>query len=246
MATSVRLASWMVWLLCGLPLGTPRAESVLVSDELQRLQAEHGFELRGLEQTLEVRGRAEGEDLIARLRLLLERFDYVIVQTPDGGIERIIILGEREPYVPPAVGTEGQAGASLGKGETIVLPTSRQGDSHLVSLELEGAHGRRVRQILLVDTGAEQVVLPDALRSLLGMAQEALIPRKVQTANGLVDARLGRLAAIWLGEQRVADVEVAFVEGERLGAQPLLGMSLLKRFRMTIDDARNELRLEPK
>ncbi|MBN2887188.1 MAG: clan AA aspartic protease, partial [Chromatiaceae bacterium] len=184
--------------------------------------------------------------LIARVRLLLESFDHVIVQAPAGGIERIIILGEREPYVPPAVSTEAQAGASLAEGEAIVLPTSRQGDSHLVSLELEGARGRRVRQILLVDTGAEQVVLPDSLRLLLGIAEEALTPRKVQTANGVVDAQQGRLAAIWLGERRVADVEVAFIEGERLGAQPLLGMSLLKRFRMTIDDTRNELHLEPK
>jgi len=239
----------MVWLLLGLPLGSLQAESVLISDELQRLQAEHGFEIRGLEQTLEARGRAEGEALLGRLRLLLEAFDHVIVQAPAGGVERLIILGEREPYVPPppvAPSAGADAGAALAEGEAMVLPTSRQGDSHLVSLELEGAQGRRVRQILLVDTGAEQVVLPDALRSLLGIGEEALSPRRVQTANGVVDARMGRLAAIWLGERRIADVEVAFIEGERLGAQPLLGMSLLKRFRMTIDDARNELRLEPK
>ncbi|MCK7578290.1 MAG: retroviral-like aspartic protease family protein [Chromatiales bacterium] len=99
---------------------------------------------------------------------------------------------------------------------------------------------------MLVDTGADRVVLPISLISSLGLSPDALQPQQVQTANGAVDARIGRLAAIWVGSKRVEDVEVAFIDDQRLGGTSLLGMSLLGRFRLTIDDEKNQLTLVPK
>lgn len=218
-------------------------EPVEVSAELERLRERYGFEIQGLEQTLEARGRTEGESALARLRLLLEDFDHVIVQGGDGGIERLIILGERQPYVPPAVVRAPQDDHTPKSGDTITLKTRTQGASHTVIVELEGARGRRVRQMLLVDTGADLVVLPESLRLMLGIEKDALNESQVQTANGMVEAHTGILPAIWLGEYRLADVKVAFIEDKPLASRSLLGMSLLGRFRMTIDDDERQLQL---
>ena len=66
------------------------------------------------------------------------------------------------------------------------------------------------------------------------------------TANGPVDALLGSLPAVWLKDQRVTGIEVAFIEDGRLGGNALLGMSLLGRFRFTMENESNRLLLGAK
>ncbi|EXJ15699.1 retropepsin-like aspartic protease family protein [Imhoffiella purpurea] len=227
-----------------------RSGQVEVSSELERLMSQHGFVVRGIEQTQDARGHASGEDLVTRVDSLLEEFDHIIIQNPGGGIERVIILGEKVAYVPPAVVTgsdgDGSAGDDTGSasdGEEIVLATSRKGASHLVTLTLEGAGGQKTQEPLLIDTGADQVVLPVSLMSTLGFSGNQLRTQPVQTANGPVEAHIGKLSAVWLNETRVEDVDVAFIDDQSLGGNALLGMSLLGRFRMTIDDEKSQLTL---
>ena len=132
-------------------------------------------------------------------------------------------------------------------GDEIVLATQRRGAAHLVTLGLEGlSGGAPMQESMLIDTGADRVVLPISLISTLGLSLDGLQPQPVQTANGAAEARVGRLSAIWVGPKRVEDVEVAFIDDQRLGGTSLLGMSLLGRFRMTIDDDKNQLTLVPK
>ncbi|NEV61029.1 retropepsin-like aspartic protease family protein [Thiorhodococcus minor] len=227
----------------------PRVE---VSGELARLMQELDFEVKGIEQTQDAIGHAGGEDPVERLHLLLEDFDHIILQGSPGEIERVIILGEKSDYVPPPLVVEGgaddaEAGAGEDEGgDAIILTTRRQGASHVVTLGLEGPSKQRVEEAMLIDTGADRVVLPMSLVSALGLGSDALKPQQVQTANGTVDARIGRLSAVWLGETRVEDVEVAFIDDQKLGGTSLLGMSLLGRFRMTIDDDKNQLTLATK
>jgi clan AA aspartic protease (TIGR02281 family) len=186
--------------------------------------------------------------------LLLEGFDHVIVQTETGEVDRIIILGEKVAVVAPPliIETEGSGlpsdAASDGEedgesGDSIVLPTQRQGTSHAVNLTLEGPNGQRVQRVLLIDTGSDHVVLPASLIGPLGISPNDLRMQTVQTANGTVDARLGTLSGVWLGETRVEGVSAAFIDDTRLGGNALLGMSLLGRFRVTIDDEQNQLTL---
>ncbi|WP_296807609.1 retropepsin-like aspartic protease [Thiocapsa sp.] len=229
------------------------AALVNVEDELERLMAQHGFEVRGIEQTAEMQGRAEGVELVPRLRLLLDGFDHVIVQTETGEVDRIIILGEKVAVVAPplVIENEGSGFPSDASpedendqtGDSIVLPTQRQGTSHAVNLTLEGPNGQRVQRVLLIDTGSDHVVLPASLIGPLGISPNDLRMQTVQTANGTVDARLGILSGVWLGEQRVEGVSAAFIDDTRLGGNALLGMSLLGRFRVTIDDEQNQLTL---
>lgn len=218
-----------------------------VDEELERLSAIHGFKVVGIEATEEAVGRVSSDELYPRLRRLLEDFDYVIVQAPSGGIDRVIVLGEKVPFVhvPPMIaGTD--EGASSGSGADIAIKTQRRGSQHMVQVSLEGNGGKRMSRSLLIDTGADFVVLPASLISRLGIAPNGLRARDMQTANGQVKARVGRIPAVWIGEQRIPDVQVAFIDDRKLGNSGLLGMSVLGRFTMTIDDEAGSLRLADK
>jgi clan AA aspartic protease (TIGR02281 family) len=98
---------------------------------------------------------------------------------------------------------------------------------------------------LLIDTGADAVVLPTSMIAPLGLEQDALEEREVQTANGRAQALMGTLEAVWLDGERLGGVTVAFLEQEKLGTPGLLGMSVLGRYQMTIDDENNRLTLTP-
>jgi clan AA aspartic protease (TIGR02281 family) len=226
------------------------AEKVPVGDELERLSAVHGFNVIGLEATEDAMGRTDGDELFGRLRRLLENFDHVIVQGPGGGIDRVIILGETLPFVPtpPAVagGPASETPESAAEGGDILLKTKRTGTQHSVEVSLEGAQGKRIPRTLLVDTGADFVVLPSSVISGLGIAAAKLEEREMQTANGKVKARVGLLPAVWLGETRIADPVAAFIDDGKLGSGGLLGMSVLGRYTMTIDDEAGTLTLSSK
>jgi clan AA aspartic protease (TIGR02281 family) len=258
------------------------ADQVDVGEELQRLADVHGFSIKGLEQTEQVLGRAEGDDLVRRLRRLLEDFDHVIVQAPAKGVERVIILGAKVPYEPPPPPPpsapedeeeapdakekriEGEASEEPGQGDQeaeseepaedagsaelamstdIVIHTKRRGSQHIVGIGLEGRGGKRIQQSLLVDTGADRVVLPASMISRLGISPRDLQQREMQTANGKSTARIGTIQALWLGDTRLTNVDVAFVDDAKLGSAGLLGMSVLGRYKLTIDDERSQLTL---
>lgn len=249
------LSSLIAW---GIVAAQPPAARVTVTTELERLMAEHGFAVRGIEQTVDAMARVEGDELLSQLRALLENFDYVLVQNAEKGVEQVIILGEKVAYVPPPMVIDNEEDQldqdadpdadpdAEANAEEIVLPTQRKGASHLLTLTLEGANARRMQQSLLIDTGADRVVLPASLIAPLGLDVNALRDQQVQTANGTVAARVGKVPALWLGETRIPDVAAAFIEDRQLGGQALLGMNVLGRFRMTIDDANSQVTLASK
>lgn len=222
---------------------------VSVGAELERLAQAHGFVLAGLEQTEDAFGRSGGDTLYLRLRRLLENFDHVIVQNPEGGVERVIVLGEKVPFeptapvsAPPPSGDAVDAGEAEGDSEgEIVLETFRRGTQHSVQASIEGKGGRRVTRRLMVDTGADYVVLPSSLVWRLALNPKDLTNREMQTANGKLTARVGPIAALWLGENRIEDVDAAFIDDRKLGGDGLLGMSVLGRYKVTIDDEGNRL-----
>jgi aspartyl protease family protein len=217
------------------------AQQVEVTQELARLAETHGFAVIGLERTEGSFAGVEEDDLYARLRRLLEGFDYVIVQGPAGGVDRVIVLGEKVPFVPPP-----PAPPAPTEDSDFVVPTQRRGTQHLVRATLGGKNGSKVERELQVDTGADYLVLPLSLVQTLGVDKGSLQEREMQTANGKVSAHFGTLPSLWLGERRIDDVETVFLEDAKLGNSGLLGMSVLARYKLTIEDDKNRITLGSK
>lgn len=222
-------------------------DRVPVPATIERLARDGGFEVTGLDKAKDAYGRDQGGDTYPRLRALLDDFNHVIIQTPDGAVGRVIIISRKTAWIPPPpAGADGEGRIEEDPGGDIVVATERRGTSHAVGVGLEGLGGKRVEQTLTVDTGADFVVLPASLLAALGIQAQGFESREVQTANGKTAARVGRLAAIWLGDHKVTDVQAAFIDDAKLGGSALLGMSVLSRYRMTIDDEANSLTLAPK
>ena len=217
------------------------ASQVAVAAELQRLAAANGFEVSGLLHTTEAMGRVDTDELYPRLLELLGKFNSVIVQGPAGKIERVIILGPKIPVEAPPVTAE--SAPAEDKDGDIVVQTIRRGTAHAVQASLEGESGQRISRTLVVDTGADFVVLPASLLPQLGLPAGAMQKREMQTANGKVSARIGTLPALWLGDTRIPGVQAAFLDDAKLGENALLGMSVLGRYRMTMDDQHGLLTL---
>jgi clan AA aspartic protease (TIGR02281 family) len=89
---------------------------------------------------------------------------------------------------------------------------------------------------MLIDTGADLVVLPESMIAPLGLSESQFTLQKMQTANGLSDAKIGVLQELKIAGETVFNVEVAFVADRLLGDTRLLGMSVLGRYQMAIDD----------
>ncbi len=225
------------------------AQRLPIPVTLEGMAREGNFEVTGLDKVQDASGRSEPGDLYTRLRALLEDFNHVIVQAPGGGVAKVIVISRKTAYTPPPLAQtpegEGEPAEEQPTGE-IELDTERRGTSHLVTLALEGEGGKRSMQTLTVDTGADFVVLPVSLLGPLGIQAQKLQSREVQTANGKTSAKIGRLPAIWFGEHKLKDVQAAFIDDAKLGGNGLLGMSVLGRYRMTIDDEANRLTLSPK
>jgi clan AA aspartic protease (TIGR02281 family) len=122
--------------------------------------------------------------------------------------------------------------------------------AELAEIVETGPNGRRQTMALTLDTGATTIVLPREMIRLLGFQAKDLRDGWSRTAAGRVPIKLGRLRTVKVGHALAKDVAVAFPAGEA-GTDPddelaLLGMSFLKRFRLTIEDAKDQIILMAK
>lgn len=93
---------------------------------------------------------------------------------------------------------------------------------YLTSAEING-----VRLPVVVDTGANIVVLNSRQAARIGVDAEAGTPTRVQTAGAVINARRVVLDSVSVGGIRVDTVAAAVIDGE-FPATALLGMSYLK------------------
>jgi aspartyl protease family protein len=124
--------------------------------------------------------------------------------------------------------------AQDGRQEVVL---ERNGQGHYVA---GGAiNGRPVT--FLLDTGATDVALPEALAERLGLPR--LGGGLTQTANGPVAVWQTELEAVSLGGITLHDVRAAIVPSMQAGDPVLLGMSFLRQLEFTQRDGRLTLRL---
>ena len=203
-----------------------------LSEQLKKMATDHDFRLTTYTDLTGEPARQVDGTLEQRLHLLLTNFNHIIAGTSDERVERVIVLSLKQLLPPPP-------------GET-VLEVQRQGMHHLVPAILVGSNGAEISSRLIVDTGSTFVVLPRSQIPKLGMASGRLDDRLVQTANGRVAARVGRIPLIRIGGEEIADVQVAFIDDEKLGGNALLGMSALGRYKVVLDAEKSTLTLVPK
>jgi aspartyl protease family protein len=218
------------------PLAALAAASSTLTEQIQQLGRQHGFEVSGLRHTEELPAEAASGGPVEQIKQLLKGFNYVLVGPPERKPERLIILSRKSAAPPPPPEPE----VAPAVGETSI-PTERQGAHHMVQATLRGEGGNEVPVTLMVDTGASLVVLPSSLAPTLLADPAKLQTATVQTAKGRVEARVGKLPSMRIGDQEVAEVEVGFIEDPLLGGHALLGMSVLGRFKITLDQQQNAL-----
>jgi len=216
--------------LCG---GVAFADSNDLRSRLANLATERGFAIEGLQWIgPEAAGNARGS-VSDRLNVLLQDYNYVLIQDRLGGIAKVLITSRKSSQA-----------TSSASNDTVY--TVRLNNHHYVDASIAGPSGivRTVR--FLIDTGATNVVLPASLIADLGFTPQDLRSGMGWGLGGAMAILVGRLRVVRVGAASVDEVQVSFVADEKLRGTMLLGMSFLQHFRVTIDDHRNELVLVTK
>lgn len=94
----------------------------------------------------------------------------------------------------------------------------------------------------VVDTGANQSVISEALVVQLGLARG-----EEQALNGVAGVRVTgtTTATLGIGSRTEADVQMSILPGEAMGGAGLLGLDRLDAQKLTLDFRRQTLRIEP-
>lgn len=213
-----------------LVLNAPSAVASEVSDALLALSRQHGFIVDGLEylapdEDLDQPPRGSPADQVGDL---LHHYNFLLIAGRERPIEKVVIVGVK------------RRGHHLSHSAEAVALT-RDGVHHRVEVAMVGPNGRIVSSSLIVDTGASSVVLPQSMIGMLGFKPEQLQTTLSQTASGRVPVKQAMLQSVSVGSHMAANIGVTFVEDDKLGELRLLGMSFLSRFRVTLDDQKNEL-----
>jgi clan AA aspartic protease (TIGR02281 family) len=195
--------------------------------QIQSLQSRMNIQISGLEKIGNEQKVRAGGSLDQQLRQALESYNHIITQNNKGQIEKVVIINKKQN---PDIGR-------------IVLPTRYQDGHFLVAVSVSGNGRFWVTLDMLIDTGADFIVLPESMIEGLGMADETFIPMKVQTANGEVNAKVGKLHEVKIAGDTLVNVDAAFIDDRLLGNNNLLGMSALGRYKLIIDNQSQSITL---
>jgi len=196
-----------------------------------RIANETGFAIENDAALDDRPARDPGGTPATRLGQLLADYNFVLMRDGDGAITRLIVIGPKQAVTRP--------------NRTVVKTVPLAGSQAVEGIVL----GRRPEPLeihLLIDTGAGTVVLPASMMETLGYGEVDLKEAHLLTANGSIVGKIGILAAVSVGPVTARDVEVAFIDDDRIAGRALLGMSFLGRFVTNLDAVRNELTLVPK
>jgi aspartyl protease family protein len=188
--------------------------------QIQELQNQNNFQVIGLDRIQNRDKVLINGNLDQKIKQLFDGYNHVVSRDNKGRIERVVVINKKQKP----------------KENRIVLPTSLKDNHHMVSVSLSG--DGRVWQTLdmVIDTGADLVVLPESMIDQLGLIESNLTISKMQTANGIAEAKVSQLKELKIAGETVENVEVAFIADQLLGENRLLGMSVLGRFQVNIDD----------
>ncbi|MDD5461622.1 MAG: retropepsin-like aspartic protease [Methylococcales bacterium] len=189
-------------------------------EQIQSLQSSLNIQINGLEEVQNEEKVITSGSQEQQIEQLLASFNHIISRNAKGKIERIVIINKKQK---PEV-------------NRIVLPIRFQGNHFVVSVAISG-NGKIWQTLdMIVDTGADLVVLPESMIDQLGLADSAFTRQQMQTANGMAEAKMSLLKELKIAGETVENVQAAFVADDLLGKNSLLGMSVLGRYQINIDD----------
>lgn len=146
----------------------------------------------------------------------------------------LTVLAGRRNAVSIALAGSGPSSPPLPRGPDIIVPIEKQGTAILVKARLNG----HLQTIFVVDTGATLTTISRLAAEGLGIAPGSTAPEvTVRTASGLVRAPLVEIPSVEVGgaEARGVEAVVLDIPGMPPQVAGLLGLSFLRRFRVTID-----------
>lgn len=229
-----------------LPLGIPpsghaESQAANLKNQLEALTTTHGITIKNSDLILDTPPIKVTGSIKEQLNQLLSDYNFVQLTTPQGSIEKIIIMGVKSYNQPQPIVTAVPKNVDVRSK----IQTTRSGYHHLVKTELSGPNGATITLSLLIDTGATTIVLPASFQNALGFSEQNLQSGTSETANGRIDILHGMLKSVTVGNATAQDIEVSFLPDDKLQANGLLGMSFLGRFQLTFDDALNQITLKP-
>jgi aspartyl protease family protein len=207
-------------------LGPQLSYAESLRSALKSLALQEGFRVEGSEQLGRERAVANEGELPDRLESLLKDYNYLVTY----GGNRIATVRITSPK---------QSGPK--PSDRAYVQTTRMGGHHQISAELTGPNGERVPVVLMIDTGASMIVLPESMMSVLGFEASSLGTGTSQTASDTIPVKVGMLGEVRVGGVVARDVHVSFIPDAKLKDTKLLGMSFLNHFKFSLDDAANEL-----
>jgi clan AA aspartic protease (TIGR02281 family) len=127
--------------------------------------------------------------------------------------------------------------------EAPAVPLERRGGVWFATVTLNETWTGR----FMIDTGASMCAISPELAESLGIrpGPNARVV-ELQTANGRTSGILVRIPSLRVGDAEATDVLGVVVESANLGSSGILGMSFLSRYIVTIDSARQVLKLGPR
>lgn len=133
---------------------------------------------------------------------------------------------------PPARAAASSGGSRSGQapGETTVVRVQRAGTNMMVNVRINNS----VTAPFLIDTGASDVLVPEAVAKRLGLDLEGGRTQQYSTANGVVEQKVVMLRTVAVGDAVVEDVPASVSENMSVG---LLGLSFFNHFNYNIDAA---------
>ena len=188
--------------------------------QIQSLQSRMAIQITGLERIQNEEKVFTRGSLEQQIEQVLASYNHIISRNAKGQIERIVIVNKKQKT----------------EVDSIVLPTSLQGNHFMVSVAISGNGSNWQTLDMIIDTGADLVVLPESMIAQLGLADSAFTRKNMQTANGVTEAKIGKLQELRIAGETIENVEVAFIADQLLGKNSLLGMSVLGRYQINIDD----------
>ena len=188
--------------------------------QVQLLQSQMNIQITGLERIQNEEKVITRGGLEQQIEQLLASYNHIISRNAKGQIERIVIINKKQK---PEI-------------ERIVLPTSLKGNHFMVSVAISGNGGLWKTLDMIIDTGSDLVVLPESMIAQLGLTDSTFTRQKMQTANGKTEAKIGILHELRIAGETVENVKAAFIPDALLGKNSLLGMSVLGRYQINIDD----------